>query len=101
MVADDVLHLGMAHIAGHVGQVIEALVALGVPGTLIARQQLVDLGGHVGGVDHHVLGAAGMDGNALDLPLGGGGVEGLVLDLTHGGAIGGIGQLRAEPFQIQ
>ena len=79
MIPDDVFQLRLFAAAAHIRQVEEALIALRSGGDLLRGQLGVDLHGHQAGIDHDVLGAAGMDVDALNLPLGGGGVEGLIV----------------------
>ena len=75
---------------------VEALVALGVGGSLRLRQQGDELVGHEDGVFHLILGGAGVDVDAVDGEGHGGGVEVLVLDLAQLSAVHGIGGLGGE-----
>ena len=98
MVADNVVQRGLRHIAGHGVEVKEALIAVGLFRHLVRREHGVERHGHGGGVDHHVLGAAGVDAHAAERHIAGGGVEVLVLDLAQRAAVHGVavvaGQLR-------
>ena len=95
------MQLRLSHVAGHLGQVIEALVALGISGRLCRRQHGVELHGHQQGVDHGVLPLAGMDIQTVDGDGGRGSVEVLVLDLALLAAVHRVGILRTKPFQIE
>ena len=101
MIAQNVAQFRFFDAAGHVGEMEKALVALGPLGHSAAWEHGVDLHGHKRCVDHLVLGAAGVDVEAADLPLGGSGVEGLKIDLLQLTAVHGIGEVRAEALQIQ
>ena len=101
MVAQDVAELGLGHIAVHLAQVVEALTALGGLRAGHDGQGLVELHGHVGGVDHRVLRGAGVDREAVDRDGGAGGVEVLVLDAAHIAAIDGIGKVGPKAGDVE
>lgn len=96
VVTDDGVEHHLRLVAGDVGDVVEALVALGVGGSLRLRQQGDELVGHEDGVFHLILGGAGVDVDAVDGEGHGGGVEVLVLDLAQLSAVHGIGGLGGE-----
>ena len=101
VVTQDVAELGLGHIAVHLAQVIEALTALGGLRAGHDGQGLVELHGHVGGVDHRVLRGAGVDREAVDRDGGAGGVEVLVLDAAHIAAIDGIGKVGPKAGDVE
>lgn len=96
VVTDDGVEHHLRLVAGDVGDVVEALVALGVGGSLRLRQQGDELVGHEDGVFHLILGGAGVDVDAVDGEGHGGGVEVLILDLSQLSAVHGIGGLGGE-----
>ncbi len=101
VVADDVaeLDLGRGTLDGN--WVIEALVALGVLRTLECGDHLLELGSHGDGVDHDVLGAAGVDHDALEVDIGVSCVEALVIELAKGLAVDGVAVSCAEFVQVK
>ena len=101
MVAEDVAQLCLGDVAIHLAQMVEALIALGSLGAGHDGQGHVELHCHVGGVDHSVLGAAGVDGEAVDGDSGRCGVEVLVLDAAHVAAIDGVGEVCAEARDVE
>ena len=101
VVAQDVAQLGVGHVAVHLAEVVEALTALGGLGTGHDGQGSVELHGHIGGVDHGILGGAGMHREAVDGHGGGSCVEVLILDAAHVTAINGVGEIRAKARDIE
>ena len=101
MVADDVaeLDLGRGTLDGN--WVIEALVALGVLRTLECGDHLLELGSHGDGVDHDVLGAAGVDHDALEVDIGVSCVEALVVELAESLAVDGISVRGTKFVQVK
>ena len=97
VVAEDVAQLCLGDVAVHLAQMVEALIALGRLRAGHGGQSHVELHCHVGGVDHSVLGAAGVDGEAVDGDSGRCGVEVLVLDAAHVG----IGEVCAEARDVE
>ena len=87
--------------AFHGHQVDEALVAFGVFRTLSSRQQILVLHSDQHGVDHLVLGRAGMDAQAAEGCLCGACVEVFVLNAAHGTAVGGVGIVGTETGNIK
>ena len=98
VVADDIVELGLRHVAGHGVEVEEALIAVSLFRYLVRGEHGVEDHGHGGGVDHHILGAAGVDAYAAEGDIAGGGVEVFILDLAQRAAVHGVavvaGQLR-------
>lgn len=82
MVAYDVGEHSLFDVAFHAHEVVEAFVAFGVFGSLPAWQHDHELVGYAHGVDHLVLGIAGVDVAAYEGDFGHGGVEVLVLELA-------------------
>ena len=80
---------------------VEALVALGVLRTLEGRDHLLELGSHGNCVDHDVLGAAGVNHDALEVDVGMGGVEALVVELAESLAVDGIAVRSTEFIQVK
>ena len=101
MVADDVLQLGRLHISFHVGQVEEALVAVGTGGNVGGRQAAVDVHSNQCRVDHDILGRAGMDVDAANAEHGGCGVEILILNAALHITVHRIGEVRAEAGNVK
>lgn len=101
VVADDVakLDLGRGTLDGD--WVVKALVALGVLRTLEGRDHLLELGSHGNCVDHDVLGAAGVNHDALEVDVGVGGVEALVVELAESLAVDGVAVSCAEFVQVK
>ena len=91
VVADQHFQLGAALVAGDVGDVVEALVALGVRGGFGGRQHRDECGGQQHRVLHAILGRAGMDIDAVYDHMRGSGVEVLVFDLAELAAVHGVG----------
>ena len=89
------------HVTLHARQVEEAFPALGVLGAGEGRQCGVELHRHILGVDHRVLGTAGVDAETVDGHDRGGGVEVLIADLADVLAINGVGVGRAEAGHIK
>ena len=101
VVPQDVAQLGRGDVAVHLAQVVEALIALGGLGTCHQGQSGVELHGHVGGVDHGVFGAAGVDREAVDGDGGRGCIEVFVLDAAHIAAIDGVGKVGAKAGDVE
>ena len=101
VVTEDIMQLRLAHIAGHLGQVIEPFVALGVPRRLRRRQHGVELHRCQQGIDHGILPLAGVDVQAVDGDGGRSGVEVFILDLALLAAVHRVGIGRAKPFQVE
>ena len=101
MVPDDIAQLAVLHLAAHIGQMDEALVPFRILRLLSGGQQALIFHGDVLGVDHLVLGGAGVDVQAVEGHAGGGGIEVLILDLSHRAAVGGIGIVRAKALDIK
>ena len=100
-VAQDVLQGDLGRGALDVGRMIEALAAAGVLGTLPRGHELLELGGDGNGVDHHVLGAAGVDHHAAHADRGLARAEALVVELAQGLAVDGVAVRRAELIEVQ
>ena len=101
VVPQDIAQLGLVDIAVHLAQVIEALAALGGLGTGHQGESHMELHGHVGGVNHGILGAAGVNRQAPDGDGGRSGVEVLVLDAAHVAAVHRVGEVSAEPGNVE
>ena len=101
MVADDVVHLGQLHLTLDVSQVEEAFVAGGVARVLLDRQHLVELHRQQRGVDHRVLGRAGVDAQAVDDNLSSAGVEVFILQLAQLAAVDGVGKVCAKALDVK
>ena len=101
VVADDVVQRGQLLGPGHVGQVEEALPALGVLRALLGRQHPGELHGDQAGVQQDVLGAAGVDAAAVNRHRRGGGVEVFIVDAAHRAAVHGVGEVRAEALHVE
>ena len=101
VVAQDIAQLRALRRARDGGEVVKALVALGVPRRLAAGQGGVELRRHQRGVHHDVLGAARVDVHARDVHDRGAGVEVLIYDLALGAAVERIGKVRAEPGDVE
>ena len=95
VVAQDVAQLCGGDIAVHLAQVVEALTSLSGLGTRHHGQSTVKLHGNVGGVDHGVLGGAGMHREA------GSGVKVLVLDVTGIAAVHRVGKVCTKAGDIE
>src|SRR5699024_8465261 len=101
VVPQDIAQLGLGDVAGHLAKVVEAFPALGGLGAGHVGQGQVELHGHVGGVDHGVFGAAGVDRQPPHRDGGRGGVEVFVLDAAHVPAVYGVGKGSPEALQIE
>ena len=101
MIADDVAELDLGRGALDGDWVVEALIALGVLRTLEGRDHLLELGSHGDGIDHDVLGAAGVNHDALEVDVGVSCVEALVVELAEGLAVDGIAVRCAKFVQIK
>lgn len=100
MVADDVGQLAFIDAAADVRQVVVALVQLGVGGRFGRRKRPGEFDTQHGGVDHFVLGGAGMDDDASDGHAGLRGVEGLVGEGVASVAVNGVGEVGAVLVQV-
>ena len=101
VVADDVAELDLGRGALDGNWVIEALVALGVLRTLEGGDHLLELGSHGDGVDHDVLGAAGVNHDTLEVDVGVSCVEALVVELAEGLAVDGVAVCCAKFVQVK
>ena len=101
VVAHDVAQVRGGHVTLHTRQVEEALTALGVLGAGEGGQRGVELHGHVLRIDHRVLGAAGVDAEAVHGHDGSGGIEVLIADLADVLTVNGIGVGRAEALDVK
>ena len=101
VVAQDVAQLGLGHVAVHLAQVVEALAALGGLRACHDRQSAVELHGHVGGVDHGVLGRAGVHREAVDGNGGCCGVKVFVLDGPGVAAVHGVGKISPKARDVK
>ena len=101
MVADDVAELDLGRGTLDGDWVVETLVALGVLRALEDGDHLLKLGSHGDCVDHDVLGAAGVNHDALEVDVGVSCVETLVVELTEGLAINGVAVSCAEFVQVK
>ena len=101
VVPDDIGEGGGCLVAGHLAQVVEALVALGVGRGLGGRQQIDQLHGHENGALHLVFGRAGVDVHAMNGDLSAGGVEVFILQLAQLAAVYGVGHRRAEARHVE
>ncbi len=80
---------------------VEAFVVLGVLGGLPARQHDDELVGDAHGVDHLVLGIAGVHVAAGEGDTGHCGVEVLELELAYLAAVHGVGEVAAEALHVE
>ena len=80
---------------------VVALAALGVLRALGGGDHLLELGGQSDGVDHNVLGAAGVDHHALEGDRGLARAEALVVELAQGLAVHGVAPLGAQRVEVQ
>ena len=101
VVADDVAELDLGRGTLDGDWVVEALVALGVLRTLEGRDHLLELGSHGNCVDHDVLGATGVNHDALEVDVSVGGVEALVVELAESLAVDGIAVRSTEFIQVK
>ena len=100
-VSEDVRELGLRRAALDGDGVIEALATLGVLGSLGLGNELLELGGHRDGVDHHSLGAPGVDGDAMEDDVHLAGVEALVVEVADGLAVDGVAVGRVELPEVE
>ncbi|CAJ1853860.1 hypothetical protein OPFLODJI_02786 [Aeromonas hydrophila] len=98
-VADDVVQAGLFHCAVHLGQVEEALIAVGRLRGLLGGHGGVEAGGQGLAVDHAALGGAGVHIVADKAHGGAGGVEVLVFELAQLAAVYRIGPFGREAVQ--
>ena len=101
VVTHNVAQMRGGHIALHTGQVEEALAALGMLRAGEGGQCGMELHSHILGVDHRVLGTAGVDTEAVDRHDRRSGVEVLIADLADILAVNGVGVGRAEALYIK
>ena len=101
VIADDVAELDLGRGTLDGDWVVEALVALGVLRTLEGRDHLLELGSHGNCVDHDVLGATGVNHDALEVDVGVGGVEALVVELAESLAVDGVAVRSTEFIQVK
>ena len=101
MVADDIVEFGLHHVAGHIGEMDETLVALGLLRHLIGREKRVQLHGDRRGVLHNVLRAARMDADAVHTDERRGRVEVFVFVYTELAAVHGVSPVARKLFNIQ
>ena len=101
VVADDVAELDLGRGALDGDWVVEALVSLGVLRALEGRDHLLELGSHGDCVDHDVLGATGVNHNALEVDVGVSCIEALVVELSEGLAVDGVAVSCAEFVQVK
>ena len=101
VVAQDIAQFCGGHIAVHLAQMIEALPALGRFGAGGDGQRLMELHGHIGSVDHGVLGSARVDRETVDGHGGRSGVEVLVLNGTGIAAVHSVGKVCAEAGDVK
>ena len=101
VVPEDVAQLCGGNVPVHLAQVVEALAALGGLRACHDRQSAVELHGHVGGVDHGVLGGAGMHREAMDGNGGCCGVKVLVLDGPGVAAVHGVGKISPKARDVK
>ena len=80
---------------------VETLIAFRRLRTLILWKHCYKLGCQNTGVQHLVLGVAGVNANALDGNFGRGSVEVLKLQLTHVAAVHRVGPLAAETLYVE
>ncbi len=79
----------------------EALIPFRILRLLGSGQQTLVLHGDILGVDHLILGGAGVDVQAVESHAGRGGVEVLILDLPHRTAVGGVGIVRPKAPDVK
>ena len=101
VIPDDVDHGGLFHLAAHLLEMEEALIAIRAAGGLQGGQQGVELHGHQQGVFHLVLGRAGMDAEAVDRDMRHGCIEGLVFKVRNIAAVQGVGKVRTEALHVE
>ena len=101
MVADDIVELGLHHVAGHIGEMNEALVSLGFFRHLIGGEEGVKLHGDGCGVLHNVLGAARVDADAVYADARGGGVKVFVLVHAELTAVHGVAPIARKLPDVQ
>lgn len=101
VVADDVGEYSLLDGAFDGYEMIEALVAFGVLGSLPAREHDDKLVGHAYRVEHLVLGVARMNVAAFECDFCHGGVEVLIFQLAHFASVHCIGPFGAEVFYVK
>ena len=101
VIADDVAELDLGRGALDGDWVVEALVALGVLRALEGGDHLLELGSHGNCVDHDVLGAAGVNHDALEVDVGVSCVEALVVELAKSLAVDGVTVCCAKFVQVK
>ena len=101
VVADDVGQGGVLHTALHANQVVETFVLNGVLGGFAFGKESGKLGGHACGVNHLVLGIAGVHADTRDFYAGRGSVEVLKLQLAQFAAVHRVGPFATETLYIE
>ena len=101
VVADDVAELDLGRRAFDGDWMVEALVALGVLRALESGNHLLELGSHGDGVDHDILGAAGVNHDALEVDIGVSCVEALVVELAESLSVDGVAVSCAKFVQVK
>ena len=101
VIADDVAELDLGRGTLDGDWVVEALVALGVLRALEGGDHLLELGSHGNCVDHDVLGAAGVNHDALEVDVGVSCVEALVVELAKSLAVDGVTVCCAKFVQVK
>ena len=97
----DVVQLGVLHVALHIAQVEEALVALRQAGNIPGGEQRVVFHGDQRRVNHRILGRTGVHAQAIEMQLRRTGVERLVSDFALFAAIQRVGAVRAELGHVE
>ena len=101
VVTDNVFQSALFHLAVHFAQVREALIAAGGFGAAVHRKQGVEFHGDVLGVDHDILGTAGVYIAAVHGDQCGGGIEILIFQLAQSATVHGVGIVGGEFFHIK
>ena len=101
VVANDVFKHGVVGAADYIDQVIEALISFRMLGTLADRQQRVKFHADQSGIEHCVLGRAGVDASAGDHDFGRGCVKALIFQLAETAAVHSVGFLGAKPSCVK
>lgn len=101
VIADDVAELDLGRGALDGDWVVEALIALGVLRALEGRDHLLELGSHGDCVNHDVLGAAGVNHDALEVDVGVSCVEALVVELAESLSVDGVTVCCAKFVQVK
>ena len=101
MVADDVGQGGVLHTALHANQVVETFVLNGVLGGLALGKESGKFGGHACGVNHLVLGIAGVHADTRDFYAGRGSVEVFKLQFAQFAAVHRVGPFATETLHIE